>query len=939
LVKSVFLFTDIEGSTGLWDHDREGMSSLLSSHDALTIRLVEEHGGTVVKHTGDGFFIHFTRPDEAVACAVRLMKELWNIPASPSRGRLRVRMGIHAGQAEARGGDYFGPAVNQAQRVMDSGAGGQILATADLVQSLDRQVPSVSFKDLGVHRLRDLSEPRRLFLVEEPGLPPVERPSPRTLGSIPNNLRRPLTRFVGREAELIQITGLLKKKTIRLLTLHGHGGTGKTRLALQAGAMEAFSFPQGVFVVEMEHAVTEESLLARIGRAAGMNPEGEAIDLAALERHFRGGTVLLILDGCEGLAGSAEALPSLLERLPDLKILVTSRVRLGLSCENIFLVQGMRTSSDSGTPEAVTLFLETAERTSSHAIPSGPCGEKAERICSILEGNPLAIVLAASWSGVLAPDEILEQLCDPLSISSNLNDLPERHRSLRAVFQFSWNSLDAGEKRSLAALSVFSGGFTIADASVVCGLEPGGLAALMGKSLVEKLEGGPFRLHPLVRDFAVEKAGEVLSEHEISRLMLKHADRFLGALDSHANELRQGDQAEAFRELAPMAGEIVSAWRRAVAGAWPAAGRKTSGALRSFLGLLGMYSEGERLFQESIRCFEGDDLAMKAAMHCALGWFRSYCSTRDESIAELKTAVELYKEAGCAEGLGEALNTLGNTCYIAGLYSDAADAYEESLRIRRELDDTSGVSAVLNNLGNLAFEAEDYDAAKGYYLESLAIEKTTGNSHGVSSTLTNLAITAIEQDRLEEAHEMLLKALEIEKSIGDDFNQAIVQGVFCTLHLKTGDHETAFALSGENLKTYTRLGNGWGQADTHRFLGELHMKRGFLQESAKSFARAAEQTMERGWTPLSLEILAGAAMLLREMGHANRASELAGFVTGQGSCPARTTRRLRTLKPDPPGTLDMEQALAGCLDFLKTALSQSSTCKGGGLEAAPGKGP
>ncbi len=903
-----FLFTDIENSTGLWDTCGDEMSELLERHDSLTLKLVDRHGGTVVKHTGDGFFIHFPMASSALACAVELVEGLAGITGGTSGNRILARAGLHSGTAVRRRGDFFGPAVNLAQRVMDSGAGGQILVTGDFLEAMGQEPPGVSFRDLGMHRLTDLSEPRRLFLVEAPGLPRCSSTSPRTLSSVPNNLKRPLTPFVGRKSELLRISRLLEREDVRALTLHGHGGSGKTRLALQAGAMEAFSFPDGVYHSDMENVDTGEGALWEIGRALGLDLHGEGFDRAVLEEHLAGKRILLILDGCDSLAGRAGVLASLLAALPGLKVMATSRVRLGLSCEHVFQVGGMTSSAGTGISDGEILFRETAGRVLASTAETCTDDEDVRTICSLLGGNPLAIVLVASWRGMLSSEDILRQLDNPLAVSAELGDLPERHRSLREVFRFSWNLLNPGEKRDLAALSVFVSAFSLPDAREVCSVSHTGLSSLLAKSLLEKQEDGLFRLHPLVRDFAWEKTAEVLSDQETAALVRAHAERFLGLLLDNSEALQRGDCVHALGNLAPCKREIIAAWERSInAGDLPVPG-ETPGALRALLGLLGMYTAGENLFRKSLVRYTGCSLEVRGAMQAALGWFCSFCSTRDESIKQLKKAVDLYREADSKKGLGDSLNMLGNVHYIAGMFQNAAAAYGESLGIRKGLGDDAGVAAVLNNLGNLAFEEGDFPAAQRYYRESLDTERRSGNTRGASSTMTNLAIVAIELNRLDEASDLLERALAEELKIGDEFNAAIVKGVFCTLHLKAGEYRKGEELCRENIETYTRLGNRWGLAESHRLLGEIGLRRGNREGSRTHFLKALHTVSGRGWAPLALEILGGAVIVLLEGGQEGIARELASFIAGQSSTPGRTQERLKGLQVPSTGLLNIEEA-------------------------------
>ena len=902
-----FLFTDIEGSTRSWERDRRGMSEFLRLHDEMMRKVIGEHDGSIVKHTGDGVFAHFTDPFDAVRCAVAIQRELSGLGVKVDGRSLRARMGLHCGSSEVRGEDHFGPSVNLAQRIMDAANGGQVLLSGQLVDLLADLEEPFGTKDLGVHRLRDLSEPRRLFLLLHPDLAEGSGISLRTLSSVPNNLQRPLTPFVGRERELHDIRSLLADDSARLLTLHGHGGTGKTRLALQSAALEAFSFPGGVFFVQLDKVHSAELIGSAVAEALGLEPSGpETEDLVI--GHMRRRRMLLVLDNYEHLAPNTEFLSRLLVETEDPCILVTSRSRLQLSSEHVYPLDGLGLPGnhpcEQDTSDSERLYHETARRLSGRDWIED--GTSVREICLRLHGNPLAIILAASWHGVLSPAEILEELKTSLAVSSGLSDLPERHRSLRGVFLFSWNTLDDGEKTALSCLSIFSGPFTRESAGAVCGLNISDLAGLCGKSLLDRNENGTFSIHPLVREFASEKREDFIPSGRMEDIREAHSDYFLGLLVGPEKGESSGHRGDTIPGPSLFIDDILLAWDRAVAGCRYELLIASHSGFRDLLGLRGMYRAGEGIFRKTLEeCGSGIDdrtLQFRAWMLLSLGYFSSFCSPGAVSMEHLREAADIFRKVGPSKGLGDSLNMLGNVSYVSGDYDAAYRAYGESLEIRRRLNDRSGVAAVLNNLGNLCCQRMDYSEAEEFYRESIGIERSSGNRHGVSSTLANLAIVKMSQDQPEEAGKLLREALDLEMEIGDSFNIAIVKGIMCSLHLNTGELDAAEAICRENVETYSELGNAWGVADSYCKLGRSGTLKGDVELAADSLVSAMDAIEGRDWNPLALEILGRSAELLASLGNAGEAEALSLFIRQHGSCSAELSIRMEKLLEQTGGT-------------------------------------
>lgn len=894
---SIFLFTDIESSTRSWEIDREGMSEFLRLHDEVMKQAIGSYGGSIVKHTGDGVFAVFSDPCDAVRCAVEIQRALRETGIEVDGRMLRVRMGLHCGPSEERGGDHFGPAVNLAQRIMDAANGGQVLLSGQLADTLSEFHEPFGIKDLGVQRLRDLGEPRRLCLLKHPSLADGVGISLRTLSSVPNNLQRPLTPFVGRERELHEIRGLLRDGKARLVTLHGHGGTGKTRLALQATALEAYSFPGGVYFVQLDKIHSTDLVGSAIAEALGLDISSAETGEAVMS-YLRRKNVLLVLDNYEHLGPDTSFLRRILSETENTCVLVTSRSRLHLTSEHVYKVKGLGLPNDKEEVGKISdsekLYFETARRqTGGESVQDSG---SVRSICRKLHGNPLAILLAASWHGLLSPAEVLEELETSLSVSSGMSDLPERHRSLRGVFLFSWNTLEEREKSALSSLAVvFQGPFTRKAAGRVCNLDLSALAGLCGKSLLERTESGTFEIHPLVREFAREKAGDVLSKDVLQNLQRKHCEYYLGLLAEGRDAVTLKDSMD----------DVLLAWSTAVESCQRDMLLSSHRGFRDLLGLRGMYRDGQRVFRETLESCDEDDedvQEFRAWMLLSLGYFSSFCSPGAVSVQQLGEAVGIFRRTGPEEGLGDSLNMLGNVFYVSGDYQGAYDDYKESLEIRRRLGDRSGVAAVLNNLGNLCCQRMDYSDAEDFYRESIGIERASGNGHGVSSTLANLAIVKMSLNELDEAEELLAEALDLEIEIGDDFNIAIVKGIISSLHLRTGDLDAAEKICSENIETYEGLGNFWGMADCYCKLGQLFTMRGDAGRAAGSLVMAIDAIAGRDWNPLALEILGWSAELLASCEKGFHASSLAEFVRDHDSCSMELSIRMERLLSGTAGT-------------------------------------
>ena len=535
-----FLFTDIEGSTRRWEADPEKMRLALAVHDEVLGAALGSRGGWLFKHTGDGVCAAFATPRSAIEAAGAAQRLL----------ELPVRMGVATGEAELRGGDYFGPALNRAARVMTAGHGGQVLvasSTAGLVDGLDGLV----LVDLGERRLRDLSTPIHLFQLTGDGLSSEFAPL-RTLDSVPGNLPAQSTSFVGRDGDIAEVRRLLGER--RLVTLVGVGGVGKTRLALHSAAELLGEFRDGAWFVELaplgdaEGVVEAVASVLSVPLTAGQNRTDSLV--AALQSR----TAMIVLDNCEHVIDRASALAeTLLTGCPQLKIIATSREAFGIRAEQSFPVRSLSLGADS---QSAALFEDRA-RLVAPDFEIGGDAAIVEEICVRLDGIPLAIELAAARVRSMSPEQIRDRLDERFRLLTGSKRSIERHQTLRHAVQWSYDLLSEVEQKVLQCVSVFSGGFSLAAAGAVCRVGPDGeldefeildiLDSLVRKSLLqpERVQGETrYTLLETIRQFAEEHldlSGDALTVRD------RHATTFAETAEMAFRYLRSADEAFAYR--------------------------------------------------------------------------------------------------------------------------------------------------------------------------------------------------------------------------------------------------------------------------------------------------------------------------------------------------------------------------------------------------------
>jgi predicted ATPase/class 3 adenylate cyclase len=773
-----FLFTDIEGSTSRWEHQPEAMRASLARHDALVRAAIDDHHGHVVKTMGDAFLAVFVRAPDAVVAALdaqrRLQAEPWG-----EIGPIRVRMAVHTGAAEERDGDYYGPPLNRAARLVSAGHGGQILlsqSTYELVR--DTPPDGVTFVDLGEHRLKDLIRPERVFQLVGAGLP-TGFPPLRTLDARPNNLPLQTTALLGREREVADARDRLLQPEVRLLTLTGPGGTGKTRLSLQvaaelidhpsAGSEQGFA--DGVFFVPLAPISDPALVPATIAQVLEIREIGRRPVLDTLNEYLRDRQMLLVLDNFEQLLSAATVVGELLAASRGLKILVTSRAPLELRGEHELPVPPLALPDPTRLPSiealsqyaAVALFIERATSIRPGFSVTNENAPALAEICVRLDGLPLAIELAAARIRLLSPQAMLDRLDRRLSLlKGGARDLPARQQTLRGAIAWSYDLLDEGKQTLFRRLAIFVGGCTLDAVEAICddagdlGIDVfDGVASLVAKSLLRQEEGPDgeprFRMLETIREYASE---QLAASGEVATLRDRHLHYYLGLAEEADPELVGRRQAEWFDRLERENDNLRAAltWscaepgvERYVASNAVSAGFRYEGGIRLADAVEFYWVVRGRARENLSRVLSLVSLAppgsaakaraciLAANVYKMLAEYQFALPLADEGLG-------LWRALDDVNGLAPALVCHGEIAQWTGDYQLATTLFTEARSLYRDIAGRSEPGAYVGLFLAEAAQAHgDDERARALYDEALAEARDRGDGHGIGYALRELA--------------------------------------------------------------------------------------------------------------------------------------------------------------------------------------------------------
>lgn len=722
-----FLFTDIEGSTRLLHElGADDYSLALAEHRRVLRDAFEAHQGVEVDTQGDAFFVAFSRVSDAVAGASAAQEALHG-------GAVRVRMGLHTGEPMIVDGGYVGVDVHRAARVAGAAHGGQVLlsqTTRDLLEESSELV------DLGLHRLKDLSELQRLYQLGTEEFPPLK-----TLHQ--TNLPVPATPFLGRERELEEVRDLLRSS--RVLTLTGPGGSGKTRLALQAAAEAAEDFPAGVWWVSLstihDPALVPGSIAQVLGSKNG------------LAEHIGDRRLLLLLDSLEHLLDVAPELGALLERCTGLRLLTTSREPLRLAAEQEYPVEPFASS------DAVEFFCARARA----ARPDFALTDAVPDLCSRLDNLPLALELAAARVKSLSPAQILARLEHALPLlTGGRRDAPERQRTLAATIAWSYEMLSEPEQRLFEALSVFVGGCTIEAAEMVCAADVDGLASLVDKSLLRQ-SGERFWMLETIREFA---QGRLHEGGSLDATRRRHAEYFLDRAEANRGgvfvALTQ-DQLEWYdREHDNLRAAIDQLHEEDLNPEGEARLIIACGKLWMHHGFL---PESRRRYDAVLERVAGLPPPLRARFlwgaaesACVQG---EYERARSLGEATIELLSQLPAETDDAIG---AYTTLGNCEAQLGNHQRAAEHYDEAASLARATSSDIGLALALGNMANLALVQRDFPRARAHLDETMLIARRLRQEPLLANVLLDLGFLELAESRVDEAAARFAESLSISRA-------------------------------------------------------------------------------------------------------------------------------------------------------------------------------
>ena len=725
------LFTDIEGSTRLLqDVGEEVYVRALEDHRRLMRDAFTSHGGVEVEMQGDSFHFSFTDPRAAVLAAAQaqaaLAEHRWE------REPIRVRIGLHTGEPVVTGNLYAGLDVHRAARVMSAAHGGQVLVSETTRPLLERELPDgLSLRDLGLHRLKDLSAPQRLYQLGEEEFP--------TLASLyQTNLPVPATPFLGRERELQEVSALLADETTRLLTLTGAGGSGKTRLAAQAAADVSELFPDGVFWVGLAALREPVLVTSTIAQVLGAKED--------LAEHIGRKEMLLLLDNFEHLLAAATELAELLAGCPKLTLLVTSREALHLTSEHEYVVLPLRAA------DAVSLFHERV-RATGVGLPAN--GEVTE-ICRRLDHLPLAIELAAARTKVLSATELLERLEQRLPLlTDGARDLPERQRTLRATLDWSHDLLSAEEQRLFARLAVFAGGCTLEVVEEVCDTGLDTLQSLVEKSLLRHTDGR-FWMLETIREFAGERlkeSGEADAERN------RHARFFVEFADRRHADLRGGDAALWLQRFEDEHDNFRSVLAYLLENGDSASALRLTGAVSRFWMIRGHLAEGRRWLETTLEASTVSATRPRALRGLALIAMEQ--GDVDRAAQAAAEALTLDREEGDDEGVAQSMLLLADIAAYRDDLDTAARLWEDSAELARRGGQRLELAIALYNLGHVARLQGELGRAQTYFEESQANFRELQDIQGQAGTLSGLVEIAAERGDHARALSMLAVVTEL----------------------------------------------------------------------------------------------------------------------------------------------------------------------------------
>lgn len=728
--------------------------------------------------------------------------------------------------------------------------------------------------------------------------PAVEPVRPR------HNLPAPVTVLVGREHERSMLVELLGNPACRLITISGPGGVGKTRLALEAATAltpevaRETPFLHGVFMVQLAALALREplddALATTVASALGMNLSGPDPAPLQVRNYLREKSLLLILDNFEHLLAGAAFISRLLEDAPALTVLISSRERLHLRGEHVIELDGLARPADTA-PEvaagygAVQLFLQSARSHAPEIMLTAETAPAIVRICQLVGGLPLGIELAANWTQFLSCAEIADEIAQSLDfLESQTSDLPERQRSMRAVFASSWNLLTPAEQQALRRLAVFQGSFTRETAAAIAEASLPLLASLVNKSLVRRVPqhntaSMRYSVPEPLRQYAVE---QLVAAGEADAIQACHARHYLNLLAARTADLRGPRQPETLAQLSAEIDQLRAAWRYAVARRDCPALRQAADALFHLYDMRSWFAEGAEEFGAARQALAGqtpDEARLTWGKLLAReGWLVFHGGRPREAQTLFKQSMAVLRARDAAEDLVFTLNYLGAVCSYLGEYHTTETLCHESLALTEASGDVYGRVIALSVLSQSAYEYGDYEAAQSWGEQSLALEQQIGSPWSSAFSLTNVGKVLAALGEHDAARQLFEQSLQIRQAQGDVRGAAICLNRLGASAAAQGDNVRAAAHYSESLRLFREIGNQWGLAGTLLNLGRLALDCGAPAAAARLLHDALTLALDTSAVPQVAKIVSAFEQLVRRNGEGAWAEELVALAAIEG---------------------------------------------------------
>ena len=839
-----FLFTDIEGSTQLSQQYRDQMPTMLTRHHEILSQAIAAHNGFTFEVVGDSFAVAFHSVEEALEAALdiqhALFKENW------ATAPIKVRIGIHTGAARYEESSgiwrYSGyTTLATSQRIMAAGHGGQILLSRLAADLLGDKLPEgVRLLDMREHALKDIAQPVHIYQVSTPDLPSDFAPL-RTEEVLRHNLPTRLTAFLGRETELAALYSLLSEADNRLITIVAPGGMGKTRLSLEAAGQMISSFPQGVYFVALERITSADMIVQAVAEVLPISLSSQEDPRSRVVNYLRDKKILLVMDNFEHVLDGATFMQEILSAAPQVQVLASSRARLNLTGETVFQIEGLSTRDGES---AVQLFAQNAKRMQPQFELTKEVLPVVTRICRLVGGLPLAIVLAAAWIDSLSVDEIASEIETSIDmLETEKRDIPSRQRSVRAVIESSWDQVDASAQTLLKRLSVFRGGFTRLAAQEAAGASLRGLSQLVDKALLRRdLVTGRYSIHELLRQYAEEQlkhsAQEELSAHE------NHARYFASFIKTCSIHMHEERQKATLPEIEADIDNIRVAWKY-----W--ADQQNTEGLLAFIDAMWIFFEVRGSFAPAIQFFdeaanqltsdEAEVVCARAELRARQAWFTALLGLPDEGLKIAQESINTLKQynsptivvntyscvtinaiftnnfpvlfqtveemlahaeqSGDAWDRGWALIWGGFTLLLQQQVEKAVVAGQEAVAIFERLENPFGLSVATGIiLGTISMAAGNIGDAKIYFQRGVQAAREINYLRLLQISYDNLGTVALLENEIGPAEQFFIKSLRISQECGQTREMLASLRDLANVYIAQGNLEGALQLLAVVLK-------------------------------------------------------------------------------------------------------------------------------------------